>query len=552
MYRPKLALLAVSFCLTGLLLGCGGSSNNPPPSPLQVTTQTTLPSGRVNTPYTTTLAAAGGVAPYTWSGSNEPPGLVLSSVGVLTGTPTVVGAFVVNVAVTDSAKSPGMATSTFSITIAAPLQITTTSLPSGSPGVFYSTTLAATGGFLPYTWTIAQGSLPSGLTLSATSGMISGTPTGTGMSSITVQASDSGTPTDTTTAARSIVINTPPSRSAALYTAFGAPFATHRVGLQIQSDGSLLPLPSSPESAITGSVFAPSPTLPLLFMYVPSSGTLESLLVNSDYSLVTYSTSSPLPGGTQLTEQPSVDPTGSNLYLAGYIDSNLDPGVTVFPANGSLQALGTIAVPDVTNLPTRMVFTPDGTMAFLSTCSQSSQGNIRSFSRASNGMLTATATYSGLACSVAGAMAVSPDGRYLATNEVQIYSIASNGALTSVLSQPFTVTGGGVNLTVNDITWDSSGSFLLAGTWAGYNPFVGGVAVLGFSGSALTETVPPSGGAVMRLQQTGSFVYGMTQCDGGHCSGSQAIVGYDSRNGLLTALPGSPYLYGNGGDMVVY
>ena len=57
-----------------------------------------------------------------------------------------------------------------------PLSITTASLPNGTAGAAYSVTLAATGGTGPYSWSIASGSLPSGLTLNSATGTISGTP----------------------------------------------------------------------------------------------------------------------------------------------------------------------------------------------------------------------------------------------------------------------------------------------------------------------------------------------------------------------------------------
>jgi hypothetical protein len=66
-----------------------------------------------------------------------------------------------------------------------PLTITTTSLPAATVGVAYSATLAATGGTPPYTWSIASGALPAGLTLAPSTGQISGTATATGTSSFT-------------------------------------------------------------------------------------------------------------------------------------------------------------------------------------------------------------------------------------------------------------------------------------------------------------------------------------------------------------------------------
>src|SRR5262249_35698878 len=59
----------------------------------------------------------------------------------------------------------------------APLSITTNSLPSATLQSAYSANLTASGGFPPYRWSIV-GTLPPGLTLDATSGAISGTPTG--------------------------------------------------------------------------------------------------------------------------------------------------------------------------------------------------------------------------------------------------------------------------------------------------------------------------------------------------------------------------------------
>jgi uncharacterized repeat protein (TIGR03803 family) len=90
------------------------------------------------------------------------------------------------------------------------LQITTTSLPSGTVSVPYSATLAATGGLPPYTWAVTQGSLPAGLTLNASTGMISGTPTTAGTSDFTVQVSDSESPPGIASAPLSITVTATP------------------------------------------------------------------------------------------------------------------------------------------------------------------------------------------------------------------------------------------------------------------------------------------------------------------------------------------------------
>ena len=91
------------------------------------------------------------------------------------------------------------------------LVITTGALPSGTVGTGYSSTLAATGGTLPYSWMISSGSLPAGLTLSST-GVITGTPNSPGTSGFTIQATDATTPTpQTVKTAFSITVSAAPT-----------------------------------------------------------------------------------------------------------------------------------------------------------------------------------------------------------------------------------------------------------------------------------------------------------------------------------------------------
>lgn len=71
-----------------------------------------------------------------------------------------------------------------------PLFVTTSTLPAGTVGVAYATQqLTATGGTNSYTWTLASGTLPAGLTLSS-AGAISGTPTASGVSAFVASATD--------------------------------------------------------------------------------------------------------------------------------------------------------------------------------------------------------------------------------------------------------------------------------------------------------------------------------------------------------------------------
>jgi hypothetical protein len=181
------------------------------PAPPAITT-TTLPGGTEGAAYSQQIAATG-LAPLTFSTSTGtvPAGLTLSTAGLISGTPTGPnGTSNFTVKVLDSSNPVQSATQALSIVIALPPApvISTTTLPAGTEGSAYSQQIAATGhGTL--TFTTSAGTLPTGLTMSA-SGLISGTPTGpNGTSNFTVKVTDSSNPTQSSTQALSIVINLP-------------------------------------------------------------------------------------------------------------------------------------------------------------------------------------------------------------------------------------------------------------------------------------------------------------------------------------------------------
>ncbi len=183
---------------------------NPPPP--NITTQS-LPDGTVGTAYSQTIQASGGTGSRIWSviSGSLPSNLSLApTTGVISGTPTSTGTSNFMVQVTDALSLDD--TQALSITIVAappPLLITTpTPLPAGTENQVYSTTLAATGGTPPLTWSLASGSpaLPDGLTLSP-GGLLSGTPTTAGTLSPIFRVEDSASSPQSNQKTLSITIN---------------------------------------------------------------------------------------------------------------------------------------------------------------------------------------------------------------------------------------------------------------------------------------------------------------------------------------------------------
>ncbi len=178
---------------------------------LAISTTSPMPSGVLTQFYSQNLAATGGITPYTWSqtGGSLPTGLTLSSNGLISGTPSATGTFNFTVKVTDSETPTQSVTKSLSITInnSAPLQIITSALTTGVINTGYGDQFAATGGIQPYTWSITAGSLPPGITLTPSTGALTGAPTSMGTFNFTAKVTDSSSPTQSVTANLSITVN---------------------------------------------------------------------------------------------------------------------------------------------------------------------------------------------------------------------------------------------------------------------------------------------------------------------------------------------------------
>ena len=176
--------------VTALSLSITGTTVAPPPPPvtppLTITTGA-LPDGTVGVSYFASVSASGGSGSYSWSMAGA-PGLSISSAGQISGTPTTPGTFTVSVSVSAAGL---FALQSYTIAIApAPLTISgPNNLGGFAPSGAVSASYTASGGQSPYKWSAKN--LPAGLTLSASTGALTGAIASPGNYSFTVQVADS-------------------------------------------------------------------------------------------------------------------------------------------------------------------------------------------------------------------------------------------------------------------------------------------------------------------------------------------------------------------------
>ena len=185
-----------------------------PAAPLEFTTEPNLPNGKVATPYGgdvtilpaptpvagVTLAGKGGLAAYTYSfktGSTPPSGLNLSTAGKITGTPSAAGTFKFFVVIKDSKNTTAEREFTLvvepygmAISENASVVITGNQHQPLPPAAF-----SVTGGRPAYVWSSTPTPPAGGLTLNATTGILSGVPTTAGNITISVRVTDGASQT---------------------------------------------------------------------------------------------------------------------------------------------------------------------------------------------------------------------------------------------------------------------------------------------------------------------------------------------------------------------
>ncbi|MCX6855869.1 MAG: putative Ig domain-containing protein, partial [Verrucomicrobia bacterium] len=160
--------------------------------PLISLTPTTLTNAQNNTAYNQQLSATGGTSPYVFSRISGaiPTGMTFTSQGLLFGSPiSGPGNYTFTIQALD-ASGTCSGSQSYTLTVTCPtITLSPATLSNGTVGTSYTSSLSSTGGTAPYAYSILSGSLPAGLSVSA-SGLISGTPTAAATASFTIQSRD--------------------------------------------------------------------------------------------------------------------------------------------------------------------------------------------------------------------------------------------------------------------------------------------------------------------------------------------------------------------------
>jgi autotransporter-associated beta strand protein len=240
------------------------------PVALAMDTQT-LPGCYAGTSYARALVGSGGVAPHFWSvaAGELPPGLSLSSSGLLAGTPSLPGDYSVEIQLADAAGIN--VRRIFLISIDAPLAITTAALDSATANVPYSRQLGVTGGVPTYSWSVQAGSLPPGLSLSE-DGFLSGTPTTHGTFAFTLRVDDLDPESPAAEQSLTLAVAEPPYLAWSHFIQWDkvVPPADSSTGADPDQDG----IPNLLEFALGSDPLTPGPS-PLTAELVPDGASLR-------------------------------------------------------------------------------------------------------------------------------------------------------------------------------------------------------------------------------------------------------------------------------------
>ena len=489
------------------------------PLPALIVTTTSLPGGTLSVRYSSTLAASGGEPPYNWSiiGGSLPPGLGLSSAGVISGTPIAGGIYNFTVQVADTLANT--ASAMLSITIqTGPLVITTTQLPAGTVLVPYTAALGASGGTPPYGWSVISGTLPIGLTLDS-SGLISGTPTVAGASNFTVQVQDSSSPPVLATAPLVITINGA-TTNAALTGPYAFSFNGYNNGSPVFMAGSFI---ADGNGNITSGVIDINSATGGLQQQVPITGTysiqangLGTLTLTTSLQSLVFAVAVSNKGISGTSRNGNLiqrDPANPASYGSGVIllQNSLNFNLGALQGN---YALGYFGIdPSLNRLAGAGAYHMDGSGGLTSGVGDVDDNGVHTTT-------TFTGTFSAVNPTTGRGTATLITNGSLTTHYA--FYVVSSVQIIMVSTDPI---GAPANLTVWSIAQQHSTSFT--------NSFLHGVSVLEVNGTDVT--VPEAEAGLLTTDGNGNGSISLDQNDGGtltqlHNSGTYTVAA----NGRVT------------------
>ena len=352
---------------------------------------TTLPNlPIISKPFTTTISASGGVTPYIFSvPTGLPPGLTISTTGVISGTPTSAGSYTFTVIATDAELYTASRTYTAIVPpLLSAIFPTTFSATEANP---LSVTFGVTGGIGPYTFS-PTGVFPTGTTFSSLAGVstvtLSGTPSIASTGTLQLNA------TDTTTQSVVGAVTWTVGARPALTLAF-VKLLSYQVGIAV-----------NPGTTVT----ATGGTAP--YTYTLLSGTLPngvSLLANGNFTGI------PIVSGSVNFTVKATDSTG----LTGTAATSLLIAAPPPPP----------AIPTITINPTTSSQTISRT-----TASQTTTGSFTVNCTAGSGIVTITNNIKPPGSS----SAIAPNSFFITNGNSQVIDFTATSAINSTVSDSFT------------------------------------------------------------------------------------------------------------------
>jgi probable HAF family extracellular repeat protein len=307
-----------------------------------------LPDAFVGQSYSYSLSALNNAGAVTWTAtSNVPAGMTLAN-GVLSGPPTQAGYYNINYTINDGVDTVNVCSS-LNVSL---VQVTSPGvLPNATQNYFYSYTVAASGGTLPYTFSVSA--LPSGLALNSSTGLISGTVTqGAIRFSFNLTATDKNNFSYTKTMALAVIGGPPVLPSLFTYSNFDDCTIGMACERQIGVGGGAAPFTWN----VTG--------LPSGMSFRTGSGNMPNRVGATDVELYgvplatgTYNVQATVTDNTGATATEAFPLTVSTLFIDG--SDNLPNGTRGVAYSKLLRVLGGSTSPAYTAQIARGVL-PDG------------------------------------------------------------------------------------------------------------------------------------------------------------------------------------------------